>query len=119
MKQIFVYGTLKRGCSNHSYLAGQKLLGEAQTAPGHVLFDLGGYPGMVAQAADPGFVTGEVWSVDDECLERLDALEGTAEGLYRRGAAPLTGPFAGRGVETYFYSKSIEGRSPLGPAWAG
>jgi gamma-glutamylaminecyclotransferase len=113
MRLIFVYGTLKRGCSNHPYLAGQTFLGEARTAPGFALFDLGGYPGMVALQGESSSVGGEVWAVDAGCLERLDALEGTAEGLYRREAALLLGPFEGRGVETYFYLKSVEGRARL------
>jgi gamma-glutamylaminecyclotransferase len=117
MSLIFVYGTLKRGCSNHHYLAGQTLLGEARTAPGFALFDLGGYPGMVALPGESGSVSGEVWEVDTDCLERLDALEGTAEGLYRREAAALLEPFAGRGVEAYFFLQSVEGRGRLGATW--
>ena len=32
MTTLFVYGTLKRGGSNHAHLAGQKFLGPARTA---------------------------------------------------------------------------------------
>jgi len=81
---IFVYGTLKRGCRNHHFLAGQKFVGEARTAPGFRLYDLGGHPGMVAQSDDTEGVTGEIWEVDASALGRLDALEGLAEGMYRR-----------------------------------
>ncbi|HEY5078937.1 MAG TPA: gamma-glutamylcyclotransferase family protein [Opitutaceae bacterium] len=117
MSLVFVYGTLKRGCSNHHLLAGQAFLGEARTPQGFALFSLGSHPGMVEIPADSGSVTGEVWSVDEECLEQLDALEGTEEGIYRRGAVPLLDPFAGRGVEAYFYLESLEGRKRLGEAW--
>ena len=117
MTLIFVYGTLKRGCSNHHYLAGQAFQGEATTAPGFALFDLGEHPGMVEIPGEPGSVAGEVWLVDAPCLANLDALEGTAEGLYRRGAVALLGPFAGRGVEAYYYLEAVEGRRRLGSSW--
>jgi gamma-glutamylaminecyclotransferase len=115
---VFVYGTLKRGLSNHAYLAGQAFVGEASTAGGYALFDAGGYPGMVAApGGNPGGITGEVWSVDPGCLEQLDLLEGTAEGLYRRQAVPLAPPFADKAVEAYIFLGDILGRQPLGPTW--
>ncbi len=117
MNLIFVYGTLKRGFSNHGCLAGQEFVGAAQTAPGYVLFDLGGYPAMVADDDAPEGVSGEVWRVDDECLAGLDLLEGTAEGLYHREAVPLRAPFPGGPVEAYVYQRSLEGRRRLGGLW--
>lgn len=116
-KLIFVYGTLKRGCSNHHYLAGQKFLGDARTAPGFQLYDLGGYPGMIASAGDREGVTGEIWSVDTSALKKLDALEGLAEGLYRRKPVPVLPPFADRGVEAYLYARSVEALREIGPTW--
>jgi len=118
MSLVFVYGTLKRGCCNHHYLDGQAFLGAARTAPGFELFDLGGHPGMVARPGGPTCVGGEVWAVDAACLERLDVLEGTAEGIYRRGAVPLPGPFAERGVEAYFYLGNVLDRRPMGSDWS-
>jgi gamma-glutamylaminecyclotransferase len=119
MTLVFVYGTLKRGLSNHGFLAGQSLAGEAQTQPGFELYALDGFPGMVAAADGAGVVTGEVWSVDDACLAQLDELEGTAEGLYCREAVPLGPPFAGTRVEAYLYLKGVEGRPRLGSTWPG
>lgn len=116
MSLVFVYGTLKRGGSNHALLAGQAFMGEAETLPGHALYDLGGYPGMVELDGSEGRVTGEVWSVDSRCLEALDRLEGTDEGLYRRAAVRLAGPWAGK-AEAYFYLRSLEGRARLGSTW--
>jgi gamma-glutamylcyclotransferase (GGCT)/AIG2-like uncharacterized protein YtfP len=117
MTLVFVYGTLKRGCSNHHYLAGQEFIGGAATVPGYALYDLGGYPGMVALAGSPG-VTGEVWSVDGGCLASLDELEGLAEGLYVRQAVPLVAPFATRRIEAYLYLRGVEGRTRLGDTWS-
>jgi len=116
-KLIFVYGTLKRGCANHHFLAEQKFVGEARTAPGFRLYNLGGYPGMVAKADDRNGVAGEVWSVDADALVRLDGLEGLAEGVYRREAIPLLPPFANRDIEGYLYTRSIEGKRDIGGVW--
>jgi gamma-glutamylaminecyclotransferase len=116
-KLIFVYGTLKRGGSNHLYLAGQTFVGEARTAPGFILFELAGYPGMVADPTAREGVAGEVWAVDAHALEQLDALEGLAEGLYRRERVPLLAPFDGETVESYFYARDTKGRAKLGSVW--
>ena len=117
MTLLFVYGTLKRGCSNHAFLDGQSFVGAAETAPGYALYELDGYPGMVSAAGDPAGVSGEVWSVDDACLARLDELEGTDEGLYRREGVPLRAPFGDRRVEAYLYLLGVDGRGRLGNSW--
>lgn len=117
MNRIFVYGSLKRGGSNHALLQGQSFLGTARTAAGFRLFDLGDYPGMVAWPGDTTGVEGEVWAVDAAGLARLDQLEGTAEGLYRRAPVALLAPFAGQTVETYFYLHPIDGRRDAGSVW--
>ena len=117
MTLLFVYGSLKRGCSNHRQLRGQTFVGSARTQPGYRLFDLGDYPGMIPFAADRDGVAGEVWSVDDACLARLDKFEGTPEGLYRREVIPLLAPFADQAVETYLYNRSTEGLAEIGSVW--
>jgi gamma-glutamylcyclotransferase (GGCT)/AIG2-like uncharacterized protein YtfP len=119
MSPVFVYGTLKRGFGNHHYMAGQSFVGPASTAPGFALYDLGGYPGMVRSPGTATGVTGEVWSVDEECLARLDELEGIAEGLYRRERVPLLGAPLEEGAEAYIYLKGVEGRPALGGEWTG
>lgn len=110
---IFVYGTLKRGCSNHHVLAGQTYLGEACTAPGFALYHLGEYPGIVPASGKTSHVTGEVWSVTPAALARLDGFEGVPEGLYRRERIPLEPPFARQAVETYFYALPVTGRAEI------
>jgi gamma-glutamylcyclotransferase (GGCT)/AIG2-like uncharacterized protein YtfP len=115
---VFVYGTLKRGGSNHAFLGGQTFVGEARTVPGFQLYELNGYPGMVAENSPRAEgVTGEVWLVDADTLKHLDQLEGLAEGLYRREPVPLLPPFNARTAETYVYAQSVEGRHALGSAW--
>ena len=120
MTTLFVYGTLKRGGSNHAHLAGQKFLGPARTAAGYTLVSLGDYPGLVLSPDDREGVTGELWSVDDPCLAHLDEFEGMAESLYRRAEIPLATPCSHGStapVETYFYARPVAGRPHLGPMW--
>jgi gamma-glutamylaminecyclotransferase len=117
MTRIFVYGSLKRGGSNHRYLAGQKFLGETRTAPGYTLYSLGDYPGMVPSTVASDDVTGELWAIDAVCLAKLDVLEGLAEGLYARVSIELTPPFAGQSAETYLYLRSLAGCVPVGSHW--
>ena len=47
---VFVYGTLKRGMSNHRWLRGQRFVDESRTLPSYRMYDLGGYPGLVPYA---------------------------------------------------------------------
>lgn len=114
---IFVYGTLKRGCSNHRQMAGQTFVGVARTVPGFRLYDLGGYPGIVARVDDREGVAGEVWSVDDDALRRLDRFEGVHQGLYRREPIALQPPFADRCVDAYVSALDVEGRREVGGVW--
>ena len=123
---LFVYGTLKRGGSNHHHLAAHTFLGPARTAPGFTLFNLGDYPGLIAATNDSLGVTGELWSVDPVGLARLDVLEGLAEGIYRRAPIAVVcahlDPHAASSpvilsAETYFYQRDLTTRPHLGPTW--
>ncbi len=114
---LFVYGTLKQGCSNHGQLAGQTFVGKAHTLPGFRLYNLGEYPGMVAVAGDLDGVSGEVWSVDSQCLTRLDRFEGVHEGLYRRERVPLKPPFEAAKVHAYIYELPIGDAREIGALW--
>ena len=78
---VFVYGTLQKGCSNHSLLAGAAFLGPALTEENFVMRTLvseNGYRGIpfVGRDLDLGPVHGEVYAVDDQTLMQLDRLEG-------------------------------------------
>ena len=72
---------------------------------------------MVIRPDDREGVAGEIWSIDDACLARLDALEGIAEGVYRREPVPLLAPHADRGIEAYFYPHSVADRREVGSVW--
>ena len=103
--------------ANHALLAGQACLGPARTAPGFLLFDLGGFPGLYPAPAEEGSVAGEVWSVEAAALARLDVFEGVPAGLYRRGLVPLLAPFAARNVDAYFPQAPAPPHAPLGSEW--
>lgn len=119
---VFVYGTLKRGLSNHSWLKGQRFLGEAITEPDYQLFDLGGYPGLVKAAGGRGCgraVSGEVWEVSPTALQGLHLLEGVAEGEYAFVPVALEPPWADRGVYGYLFLRSVEACEDCGEVWLG
>ena len=71
--QVFVYGTLRAGESNHALLATQRYLGPWQTCAGYTLYDTGPYPAAVAGGQTR--LVGEVYAVDARCFARLDLLE--------------------------------------------
>ena len=116
MTLVFVYGTLKRGGVNHAWIEAQQFVAEARTVPAYRMFDLGGYPGMV-RSKDGISIQGEIWSVDEAGLARLDVLEDTAGGEYERVVVALEGEHATKSVEGYIYLSSVEGRRDLGPCW--
>lgn len=113
---VFVYGTLKRGLSNHGWLRGQTFVDEARTQPSYRIFDLGGYPGMV-EAVDGVSVVGEVWEVDAAGLQGLDVLESVAEGEYAFGPVALMPPWDQSGVCGYLYLRPVAGFRDCGVCW--
>lgn len=117
MTRVFVYGTLKRGGSNHRFLAGQRFVGPARTSPGLTLYAIGDYPGMVRAPEDRAGVDGEIWEVDRACLAQLDELEGLDEGLYERAPVSLLPPNDSLVVEAYLYLRDVSDRPLLGANW--
>lgn len=74
---VFVYGTLRRGGSDHFRMATAKFVSEA-TLSGR-LYRVHWYPGLVLdQAGDE--IHGEVYEVDKDALAILDVFEGLAPG---------------------------------------
>lgn len=74
MKQLlFVYGTLRRGEAHHRLLGDARCLGRHRTARRYTMFDLGGFPAIVAGGRDA--VVGEVFAVGQGLLAHLDAYE--------------------------------------------
>lgn len=78
MANIFVYGTLRRGGSNHFRMEGADFVAAATVKGG--LYQIDWYPGLVLDET-AGDVVGEVYQVPPAVLEELDLFEGAE---YRR-----------------------------------
>lgn len=72
---VFVYGTLKRGHSNHHWLANATFLGRRLLRGGR-LHNLGPYPMAVLSPEQQTVIHGELFAVTDRELACLDQLEG-------------------------------------------
>ncbi|MES2474933.1 MAG: gamma-glutamylcyclotransferase family protein [Verrucomicrobiota bacterium] len=74
---VFVYGTLRRGGSNHFRMAAAEFI-SAGTVNGR-LYRVHWYPGMVLDEAGDE-IHGDVFAVDAETLAALDVFEGLSAG---------------------------------------
>ncbi len=77
-ESVFVYGTLRRGGSNH-----WRMSGAAFVSPGTVearLFRIDWYPGIILADGGGERVLGEVYQVDAATLAALDEFEGVSAG---------------------------------------
>ncbi len=84
---VFVYGSLMGGFHNHDLLRGSIFMGAA-TLPGKFqMISCGGFP-MVVHDEDGGPVKGELWSVPNSTIPRLDRLEGHPH-FYKRDTYPV------------------------------
>lgn len=118
MPKLFVYGSLKRGFSNHDFLRGQRFLGEARTIPAYRMYDYGGYPGVVPAESGGYPLEGELWRIDEACLANIDQLEGIDEGLYARATAKLAPPHEQLlDVILYHYARDVSGLPEAGGEW--
>jgi len=78
---VFVYGSLKHGFHNHDILGSAQLLNKCRTVSSEFdLLDLGGFPGLVKGKFK---IFGELYSVNQAGIMRLDLLEGHPN-FYRR-----------------------------------
>lgn len=102
---VFVYGTLRRGQSNHHWLSDARWLGE-QELEGLLLHDLGPFPMAVP---GEGRVAGELYAVSPARLAQLDRLEGYPR-LYDRRRWPLAD---GRATWVYVGRRQQVRHAPL------
>ena len=113
---LFIHGTLKRGHSRAGAMNGQRFLGDVQTAPKYRLFDCGDYPGLV-EADDGVSIEGEMWEVDQACLDVLDEVEGTSSNLFRRASVELQPPHKNDQAVAYFYRRNTARLNDCGSCW--
>ena len=135
---VFMYGTSKRGFSRNSALREQRYIGIAKTEPKYGIFGYGGFPALVDDvlAEASGVVAGkkifgELYEVDDACMQELDKSEGTAKGLFERrdiylGEITMTslptdeatwGSLTRKVAQSYFFKKKLAGAGDCGPLW--
>ena len=109
--KVAVYGTLKRGASNHGFLKSARFLGEERLS-GLTLYDLGPYPGVRWEGE--GSVLVEVYAVNASELALIDRLED------HRPRAPAAGEYrrwrlrTGRGLAwVYFLNRPPTNAPPI------
>lgn len=81
---VFVYGTLRKGGSNHFRMAGSDFVGEATIEGAIYMIDWNPqltYPALVC--GGEGRVRGEVYLVSEESLKALDEFEGIGVSSWR------------------------------------
>lgn len=115
MTTVFVYGTLKKGKVRHRHMAGATFHREARTTAKYALYQApdADYPCLVDDETDGVAVEGELWEVPDECLARLDVVEGVPDWFQRRAISLEDG----QEVQAYFVSKMPENAKRLGCRW--
>lgn len=74
MKLIAVYGTLRRGCSNHYIMGESRFVGDTKTAPIFKMCSFGHFPAVFTKGNTA--ITVEIYEVDDKTLQRIYQLEG-------------------------------------------
>ncbi|MFW5837384.1 MAG: gamma-glutamylcyclotransferase family protein [Desulfovibrionaceae bacterium] len=112
---VFVYGTLRRGGSNHRLIADSEFLGRARTASPYALY-VGLYPFVVKQLpVSP--IRGEVYRVDHATIERLDELEDHPE-VYCREEADVVLDDGSRLRAWLYFHPHLEGRRVPGGDYA-
>lgn len=103
---VFVYGSLMRGLHNHHCLTGARFLDTAETLDRFVMYNLGYYPGVMPTGRkDAATVKGELYTVSQDTLDRLDSLEDHPD-HYIRTSTKLA---SGRTAWMYIY----RGQRPL------
>ena len=107
---LFVYGTLKSGHRNNHYLEDQELIGEVETEPLYRLFENGYFPMMIKDNDDGYSVSGELWEVDEDILDELDA----HEALYERQLIEIDGY---EEVYSYIYQFELDDCMECYGAW--
>ncbi len=76
---IFVYGTLKKGDSNHQLLNGSRYICTTRTIEKYTMIDLGRFPGVLKDkktSQSSSSIYGEVYEISPRTLEILDEYEG-------------------------------------------
>ena len=74
MNYIFVYGSLKSEFNNNYILRGSKFISICETENKYEMLSLGYFP-AVTKSSSKYFISGELYAISDEILQRIDILE--------------------------------------------
>ena len=135
MSLIFVYGTLKKGHCREEAMSSERYIGVARTVDEYAMYSLSSFPGLVKvdRSKSAGKkIYGELYEVSDECLEKLDIIEGVQHGLYVREyvdldevhmvALPLgQQPFQDlqrKRAQAYLYNREVKESKECGVFWS-
>lgn len=74
---IFIYGTLKKGESNHSHMKGSKYIGNAKSVKKYIMhpYRNSDFPCLFNESGKYN-IEGELYKVSDEKMVQLDYFEG-------------------------------------------
>jgi gamma-glutamylaminecyclotransferase len=111
---LFFYGTLKTGEQSNHLLAGQQFVGPARTLPLYRLHGIGWHPGLVLDKSNGVPVHGELWTVDDATLAKLDEYEEVPTYFTREPIA--IADYFGE-VQAYFFRGTVPADAPTGDRW--
>jgi 5-formyltetrahydrofolate cyclo-ligase len=112
---LFVFGTLKKGFPLHDKgLAEASFLGTALTVHPYPMFVAGAWfaPMMIEREGEGETVVGELYEIDDETLQRLDALESVGKPGNFRTRLPVAQTGGGPTMQAYAYVKAQELATP-------
>ena len=84
-RNVFVYGTLMNGETNHHYLENSKFSGMA-TIEGYEMYNVGWYPAIID---GDGLIIGELYQVPTDDMPSIDMLEGEGS-LYIKRCETVT-----------------------------
>ena len=96
-----------RGFHNHSVLYGAKFLNNGVTKRDYILYDLGGFPGMVKNGNNS--ILGEVYEINNITLNMLDGLESHPD-FYKRTIIELKD---GTEVQAYILNENYTRNCPI------
>ena len=117
--KLFIYGTIKRGQCRADVMREQKFLGNVKLVPMYKMFNLGQFPALVEVSVENNgtMIEGELWEVDEDCVRRLDMIEG-APSFYRRQEVKVAGQEAeALYVESYLYQGDTSDSEDVGVSW--
>ncbi len=105
---VFVYGTLKRGFSNHYFLEDAKFIAQVTTKDKFPMVNIiKAYPYIINDTRNGHNIEGELYKIDEIILTKLDMLEGYPEHYDRRSIIVIAENQEYRAI-VYFIKKKID-----------